>query len=188
LWAYNKSDRYEFKHALVRDALYQSLLTEARTALHFKIADEIERRSGNRLAEVAEVLANHYGQTARADKTFIYLSMAGDKSLSVYSLEEAGSHLTNALALLQKNPECASDDQVADFLVSLLRLLYMRGEAKVTFNVLERHLARIDRLSDDRRAVLIRHYYVLALIFSTRYRDAAAVAASMFGNGGSPRR
>jgi class 3 adenylate cyclase/tetratricopeptide (TPR) repeat protein len=171
----NKSDRYEFKHALVRDALYQSLLTEARTALHFKIADEIERRSGNRLAEMAEVLANHYSQTARAEKTFIYLSMAGDKSLSVYSLEEAGSHLTNALALLEKNPACASDDQVADFLVSLLRLLYMRGEAKVTFNVVERHLARIDRLSDDRRAVLIRHYYVLALVFSTRYRDAAAV-------------
>ena len=55
-----KSGDYAFKHALVRDALYQSLLTEPRKSLHLKIAEEIERRSGNRLVEVAEVLAHHY--------------------------------------------------------------------------------------------------------------------------------
>jgi predicted ATPase len=44
------SGDYSFKHARVRDALYQSLLSEARTALHLKIAEEIERRSNNRLA------------------------------------------------------------------------------------------------------------------------------------------
>ena len=58
-----KSGDYAFKHALVRDALYQSLLTGPRAALHLKIAEEIERRSGNRLAEVVETLAHHYGQT-----------------------------------------------------------------------------------------------------------------------------
>ena len=81
----DKAGDYSFKHALVRDALYQSLLSEPRTALHLKIAEEIERRSGNRLTEVAEVLAHHYGQTARHDKAFAYLSMAGTKSLGVYS-------------------------------------------------------------------------------------------------------
>ena len=59
----NKSDDYAFKHALLRDALYQGLLTEPRKSLHLKIAEEIERRSGNRLNEVAEVLAHHYSQT-----------------------------------------------------------------------------------------------------------------------------
>ena len=44
-----KSSDYLFKHALVRDALYQSLLTEARSALHLRIAEEIERRSSNLL-------------------------------------------------------------------------------------------------------------------------------------------
>ena len=73
----------------MRDALYQSLLTEARNALHLKIAEEIERRSGNRLIEVAEVLAHHYSQTDHADTAFAYLSMAGSKGLSVYSLDEA---------------------------------------------------------------------------------------------------
>ena len=87
----SKSSDYVFKHALVRDALYQSLLTGPRAALHLKIAEEIERRSCNRLTEVAEVLAHHYGQTDYADKAFAYLSMAGSKSLSVYSLDEAAT-------------------------------------------------------------------------------------------------
>ena len=124
-----KSSDYAFKHALVRDALYQSLLTEPRKALHVKIAEEIERRSGNRLTEVAEVLAHHYSQTDRADKAFAYLSMAGSKSLSVYSLDEAATHFTAALALLDKNPDCASDDQVAEFLVSYALLLNISGDS-----------------------------------------------------------
>jgi class 3 adenylate cyclase len=93
---------YAFKHALVRDALYQSLLSEPRRVLHLKIAKEIERRSGNRLIEVAEVLAHHYRQTDQADKAFAYLSMAGTKSLGVYSLDEAAVHFTSALALLDQ--------------------------------------------------------------------------------------
>ena len=41
--------------------------------------------------------------------------------------------------------------------------------------VLQRNLARIDRLGDDPRAVLIRHQYVFALIWSARYREADAM-------------
>jgi hypothetical protein len=44
-----------------------------------------------------------------------------------------------------------------------------------TIRVLGRHLARVDRLGDDPRAVLIRHHYVFALIWSTRYREAASM-------------
>ena len=109
----DRSSDYVFKHALVRDALYQSILTERRQELHSKIAEEIERRSGNRLGEVAEVLAHHYSQTNHTDKAFVYLSMAGSRSLGVYSLDEAANYFTAALAVLDNNPECASDDQVS---------------------------------------------------------------------------
>ena len=65
---------------------------------------------------MAESLAHHYSQTDKVDKAFTYLSMSGSKSLSVYSLEEAANHFDAALALLDKNPDCASDDQFAEFL------------------------------------------------------------------------
>jgi tetratricopeptide (TPR) repeat protein len=173
--AEGKSGDYVFKHALVRNAIYHSLLTESQKKLHFKIAEEIERRSGNRLTEVAEVLAHHYRQTDHAGKAFAFLSMAGRKSLSVYSLDEAMTHFTAAIATLDKNPDCASDDQVADFLVSYTLLLNMNLHLKTMIEVLERYLARIDRLGDDTRAVLIRHQYVFALLWNTRYREAAAM-------------
>jgi len=50
---------YSFKHALARDALYQSLLSEPRTELHLQIAEEIERRSGNRLDDEKEFPSRH---------------------------------------------------------------------------------------------------------------------------------
>lgn len=169
------SSDYEFKHALVRDALYQSLLTEPRKALHLKIADEVERRGGNRLTEVAEVLAQHYSQTDRVEKAFAYLSMAGSKSLGVYSLDEATIHFTAALALLDKNTDCASDDQVADFLVSYTLLLNITYRYLVLIDVVERYLPRVDRLGDDSRVVRIRHQYGFTLAWNTRYREAAAI-------------
>jgi class 3 adenylate cyclase len=170
-----KSSDYEFKHALVRDALYQSLLSDARKSLHLKIAEVVERRSGNRLTEAAEVLAHHYSQTDHADKAFAYLSMAGSKSLGVYSLDEAGTHFTAALDLLDKNPDCATDDQVAEFVVSYALLVNMSQQFKVTIEVLHRYLTRIEYLGDDPRVVLIRHQYVFALAFGARYREAAAM-------------
>ena len=170
-----QSGEYAFKHALVRDALYQALLTEGRTALHVRIAEEIERRGGNRLIEIAEVLAHHYSQTDRASKAFTYLSMAGSKSLSVYSLDEATAHFTDALALLDRNPDCASDRQVADFLVPCTLLLNLSTEWKLMIEVLNRYLPRAERIGDDPRIVLIRHNYVLALFFNTRYRESAAM-------------
>ena len=171
----SEPDHYAFKHALVRDALYQSLLTEARATLHLRIAEEIERRSSNRLTEVAEVLAHHFSKTDRVNKAFAYGSMAGVKSLSVYSLDEAMIHFVAALALLDKNPDCASDGQVADFLVSYATLLHMSTQIETMIVVLRRYLPRIDRLGNDSRAVLIRHHYVFALIFNTRYREATAI-------------
>ena len=169
-----KGTEFAFKHALVRDALYDSLLSDARMALHSKIAQEIERRSGNRLIEVAEVLAYHYGQTDRANKAFTYLSMAGSKSLNVYSLDDAATYFTAALALLDKNTDCAADGQVADFFVSHSSQLYMSAQFNVLIEMLERYLPRIDRLGDDQRVVLIREQYVFALYSNARYREAAS--------------
>nr|WP_256470194.1 AAA family ATPase [Bradyrhizobium sp. 157] len=169
------SGDYTFKHALVRDALYQSLLSDVRTALHAKIAAEIERRSGNRLAEVAEMLAHHYSHAGHVGKAFAFLSMAGSKSLGVYSIDEATTHFSGALDLLDKNPDCASDDQIADFLLAYTRLLSMSCKLRLAVEVTQRYFTRIDHLGVDPKAVLIRCQYVWALLWNARYQEAAAM-------------
>jgi len=169
------SGEYAFKHTLVRDALYQSLLTEPRTALHGKIAEEIELRSGNRLIEVAETLAYHYSQSDRSNKAFTYHSMAGSKSLNVYSLDEATSHFAAALSLLDQNADCASDDQVADFLDPYLRLLLLGGQINLAIDVAQRYLPRIGRLGVDSRVILIRCHYVFLLFLNRRHQEALVI-------------
>ena len=97
----SKSGDYLFKHALVRDALYDSILTPRRMRLHLNVANEIERRSANQPVESAEVLAHHYSRTHRSDKAFQYLALAGQKSLNSYSVEEAERFFRQALRLLE---------------------------------------------------------------------------------------
>jgi tetratricopeptide (TPR) repeat protein len=126
------------------------------------------------LAEVAEVLAHHYGQTDRADKAFTYRAMAGGKSLAVYSLDEAQTHLSAAAALLDQSPDCATDNEVADFLVNYLLLLNLVHHLRELIPIIERYRPRIDRLGNDRRVVLILHQRVISLVWTNRYREAAA--------------
>jgi class 3 adenylate cyclase len=170
-----KTGDYVFKHALVRDALYLSLLTGPRVALHLKIAEEIERRSGNRLAEVVEALAHHYSQTEHMGKAFTFLFMAGEKSLSVYSIDEATAYYAAAVTLLDKDANCASDEQVTEFLASYMLLLNLSGQIKVTIGVVERYLTRIERQGDSPRALIIRYHYAHALLLNARYREAEAM-------------
>ena len=169
-----KSGDYAFKHALVRDALYQSLLTGPRAALHLKIAEEIERRSGNRLTEVVETLAHHYSQTDRADKAFAYLAMAGAKSLGVYSFDEAGIHFAAAIALLDANPGCADDRQIVEMLSNFALYTTASWQLKVTTATIERFRPSLDRVGDNQDAIIVQHHHVFALTMCGRYREAEA--------------
>jgi class 3 adenylate cyclase len=174
-----KTGAFAFKHALVRDALYDSLLSGTRTLLHLKIAEEIERRSGNRLVEVAEVLAHHYGKTDRATKAFNYLAMAGQKSLQVYSLAAADAHFEVAIALLHQQPNCANDDQFADFMVDYTLFLNLEYRITELVSTVERHLQRLDMLGDDPRSIRIRHQQVFALVWTARFREAETAQRSV---------
>jgi tetratricopeptide (TPR) repeat protein len=174
-----KSSNYLFKHALVRDALYQSLLTKARTALHFRIAEEIERRSGNRLIEVAETLAHHYSQTDCAEKAFVYQSMAGSRSLSVYSLEEAEAHFSQAIALVEKHPRCANDQQIANVVVDYMLLQNALGKVRSVVDIADKFAARLHNLGDSTQTVLVVHQKVFALCFMTKFQTALAEQANI---------
>jgi hypothetical protein len=137
---HGRSHSYLFKHALVRDVLYNSLLTHQLALLHGSIADEIERRSQNRLLEVAELLADHYSAAGHSGKAFRYLAMAGRKSLNVYSIEEAEQQFRRGLALVGSPEVANSRDLVADAIVGLLESLFLKGDMPETKSVAERYL------------------------------------------------
>jgi predicted ATPase len=79
-----QSGDFEFKHVLMRDALYDNLLSALRAELHFKVGSAIERRAATRLSEVVETLAHHFSLSGRHNKAFRYCSLSGTKCLEIY--------------------------------------------------------------------------------------------------------
>jgi tetratricopeptide (TPR) repeat protein len=170
------SGEFVFKHSLVRDALYAGLLSDRRAALHLKLAEEIERRSGNRLIEVAEVLAHHYGRTAVASKTFRYRVLAAKKSLDVYSLDEAEQHYRNALQLISTDPTCASESDLFEMLAGFAQLLIFSGRVRELTDIVGSHLSRIEAAGRTRHVVLVLYHYSWALFMRARLKEALEVA------------
>ena len=172
----SRTGDYVFKHALLRDALYESLLSGARAALHLKVAEEIERRSGNRLAEMADALALHFAQTREDAKAFVYVAMAARKSLGTYALPEAGAYYRQAAALLDR-AAFASDDAFADFLTGAILCQQLSYEPREIVGTMDKYRERFIRLGDRVEAVVALHYEVWALIWLLRIPDAARVQA-----------
>lgn len=173
----DKSGNYTFKHVLVRDAVYGSLLSAQRAALHLGIADAIEQRSANRLPEVAETLAYHYGLTARADKAFRYLAMTAQKCADIYSLDEADRYARQALDLLDAHPDCAVDHDVAGLMASHLHVLYEKSNFIELRRSAERYTPRIEAMGDTPQLVYIMYFHALGLAGGGDCRACEALSA-----------
>ncbi|MDP6812206.1 MAG: AAA family ATPase [Alphaproteobacteria bacterium] len=145
------SGDYLFKHALIQDAVYNSLLGDRLEALHERVADAMERRNSGRLGEIAETLAHHYSRTPRAEKAVRYMAQAGEKSLRVYSLDEAELRLRQVVELIEKVPGCADDAFLIDVLLNLGRVQAFRADMYGLIELLEPHLAKAEALGDPRR-------------------------------------
>jgi class 3 adenylate cyclase len=167
---------FAFKHILVRDALYQSLLSEPRAALHLKIAEEIERRSSNRLIEVADALAHHYGATAAANKAFRYLAMAGKKSLGIYSLDESERYFRRAIDIVEVDPDAATDVDLGEILAWFSQLLDLTANLPKVTELLAKHLARIVAGGNPKDLVLMLHHYSWAMLMRGQFVSSLDLA------------
>jgi tetratricopeptide (TPR) repeat protein len=117
---------YLFRHALVQDAAYASLVKADRRALHRAVGEAVERLYPDQLAsrELAPVLGRHFalgGDDARALK---YFTLAGDATARVYANVEAVMHYSRALDLVKRD-----DTPVAVSPEQLMHLYLRRGKA-----------------------------------------------------------
>ena len=90
---------YLFKHALVQDAAYGTLLREPRRALHARIAQVLRDRFTTIADAEPEVVAHHFTQAALAEAGIEWWSKAGERALRSSAYEEAIAHLEKALVL-----------------------------------------------------------------------------------------
>jgi class 3 adenylate cyclase/predicted ATPase len=93
--------RYIFKHALIQEAAYQSLLKRTRQLYHRRVAELLESKFPEVLQAQPELVARHYTEAGSADKAVTYWQRAGEKALQRSANLEATAHLTNGLEVLR---------------------------------------------------------------------------------------
>ncbi|SDR49778.1 SAM domain (Sterile alpha motif) [Rhizobiales bacterium GAS113] len=99
---------YLFKHALVQDAGYASLLRGRRQEIHARIAHALEESSPTLVAAEPELLAYHFALAGLPDRASANCELAGDRAASRSGYAEAVAHFNTALseaAKLQPGPE-----------------------------------------------------------------------------------
>jgi predicted ATPase/energy-coupling factor transporter ATP-binding protein EcfA2 len=122
---------YVFKHALIQDAAYASLLKSTRQHYHQQIAQVLEAQFPETAETQPELLAHHYTEAALPEKAVPNWHHAGQRASERSAHVEAIAHLRTGLALLQTLPETPGRVQrEVDLLIALgASLIAVKGYA-----------------------------------------------------------
>ncbi len=173
---------YEFKHALVQDAAYQSMLKSRRQRHHARIADVLEAQ----FPEIAEpeLLAHHYTEAGRVEQAIDYWLKAGQRAMQRSAHVEAESHLRKGLDLLAALPESAARHRREIALQNTLGVCLMptRGFGNPDVAAAFTRAAEICERVDDARGLFVAlrgngQYHMISGDMKTAREDARRVLA-----------
>lgn len=116
---------YLFKHALIQDAAYQSLLKKDRQQFHQRIGEVLESSFGELAETNPELLAHHFTEAGDATKAIAYWLQAGQRSQGRSATDEAIEQFGAGLSLVAKLDESADRDQLELGLLVSLGVAYM---------------------------------------------------------------
>lgn len=150
---------YQFRHALIQDAAYESLLRQERRRLHLAVGETLERLHTDRRAEIAGELALHFEKAEEDQRAFTYLVLAGKHALSRFAVREARAFLERAERYLPKE---SSDPEVLRRQVETRLLLVEAGFLFIPFDqdlaLIEAVLPVAERLADQRLLAQVQYW------------------------------
>ena len=117
---------YRFKHALIQDAAYDSLLKSRRQALHSRAAELLRDQPERAVAE-PEVIAHHFTEAGLDDLAIEWWGKAGDQALRRSAFQEAIAHLGKAIAMADNATGAASRSKAEDATASRQRVKLQAG-------------------------------------------------------------
>jgi class 3 adenylate cyclase/tetratricopeptide (TPR) repeat protein len=182
---------YIFKHAVIQDVAYQSLLVQRRRDLHRAVGQAIEELYADRLTDHYEELAHHFAQGEAWSRAFEYLVRSGDKARDTYANEAALAHYERAIEVAPRvTPELP--------LATVLEIYQRRGRVQVVMAKNDEAIAGLEKMLElaraagDRRLegealadLAFTHNYTLSWEHqpvAARYADEAAAIAREIGD------
>ena len=181
--------RYTFRHALIRDTAYQSLLKSRRQSIHSAIATAISEQFPERLALEPHLIAHHHTEGGNKETAIPFWTKAAHLAYSRFANLESIEHSNNGLNLIRNMPESAQNK------VQELALQFLNGAAyRVTQGYasvvaenafrkamrLAKELNSIDHYADANRG-LFAAYYV-----SGRLKESLALGEDLLALAKTP--
>jgi tetratricopeptide (TPR) repeat protein len=139
---------YVFRHALIQDAAYASLLLKERRELHSRIAAIYEEQHAKHIDEYTALLAHHYAAAGETEKAIAYLHRTGKRAKHVGALTEALESFQHALAMAPQ----ADLSTRADLSVQIGTVQELRGEYQAASEWLRAGLGLARESGDNKTA------------------------------------
>ena len=152
----NPEPVFRFRHVLVQDAAYESLLKADRRRIHHAVGEAIEAGDPDHREELAPLLGLHFERAGEAERAVEYLHLAGRAAYRRFAVREARGLLDRAATLLAGMPEDEATER------RRIEVDLDRASAGVTFIPYDQELARLadtraraERLGDRRLLGLV---------------------------------
>jgi class 3 adenylate cyclase/tetratricopeptide (TPR) repeat protein len=165
---------YVFKHAMIQDVAYNSLLIRQRRELHRAVGAAIEELYTERLAEHYEELAHHFTQGEEWVKAMAYGTLAGDRAADAFANTEAKAHYARALQAAARVTPALEPGAVARLHIKHGAVLMVLGEYEGAVAAYQRALDLIRQTADRRGEIDI--LVELSEVYRRYHRAEPAIA------------
>src|SRR5271157_3060638 len=157
---------YIFRHALVQEVAYNSLLLNRRKEIHEKIGRAIEHLYPQRLVEFCEMLAYHYSKSGNLPKAYEYLKESAKKALRNDATFEAVRFYREAMHVLSQLPTTVENKREQIGVVLAMQMPCRRiGYSEDYLPMLQKAEALAEELGDDKERLHVRstmgHFYIV---------------------------
>lgn len=170
---------YIFKHALVQDAAYDSLLKTKRQTVHAQIAEAISQRFPSKLETEPELLAHHYTEAGMTRNAILYWEKAGNLAQQRFALQESVSSYRQAISLLAAVDKTEDDmKRHIDIAVKWADLIVPSADIISALETAERYA---EKLADMNRLANVASYLGQLLFYLGRFEPARARMERVIG-------
>ncbi|WP_245269911.1 tetratricopeptide repeat protein [Nitrobacter hamburgensis] len=166
---------YLFKHALIQDAAYVTMLKSRRRQLHASIAKTLIERFPALVEKQPEMVARHFTEAGLVSEAISFWVKAGRHAYARWANREAAGFFDHAARLLEKLPESRETlEQAIDLRFDLKTSLIPLGQFKRIVSYLHEAEVLAKRLNDQRRSCLLSVHMCQTLGLGGNSKDAIA--------------
>jgi class 3 adenylate cyclase/tetratricopeptide (TPR) repeat protein len=177
--AFAGAEEYTFKHALLRDVTYETVLLKLRRVYHKQVAAWLESSAGERLGEYLGLIAAHYEMAGQTEKAIAFLAQAGDRAFKLSANQEAVVHFSRGIELLRGLPDSAerTGQELRLQLPLAIALMHLKGYGdSQVWQAFTRAHELCDQIGDTPQIAAALHGLGAFYCAKTEYKSAIALA------------